>query len=462
MSDGVHEVLTDYAVKVAFGDVNPEVIDGATSRVLDTFGALVAGFGGEPCRMLRQMATELYPQPGAAIVGTRRSTSVEMAAFVNGTTARFAELNDTYHVPGKSGVHASDVIMPLVAVGEYRHSTGPELIAAVIAAYEVCLAMADASPDNGFDYTNFVALGVAVGSSTLLGLSEDAIRQCISLSVVSGNALRRVRTGDVSMWKSAASGQAGRAGVFAALLAARGMGAPNLPFTGTYGWLDAVAGQPIELVLPEPADSRRLLGTILKPRGACGTTIPSILAAEAVFRQGVDVGSITGVVVETYRDAVRKNASGEHHWAPTTRETADHSIPYVVAAALSDGTVGPAQYDEGHLRSPALRDLLAKVRVEENRDFSEAYRATPVVHRTRVTVELDGGEVLHGDAGGSFGDISDPMTRREVTDKFTGLAGPSLGDVGAAEFAQRIWSLDSVGDIGVLPGFLAALGDSGE
>jgi 2-methylcitrate dehydratase PrpD len=109
-----------------------------------------------------------------------------------------------------------------------------------------------------------------------------------------------------------------------------------------------------------------------------------------------------------------------------------------------------------------LRDLLAKVRVEENRDFSEAYDATPVVHRTRVTVELDGGEVLHGDAGGSFGDISDPMTRREVTDKFTGLAGPSLGDVGADEFVQRIWSLDSVGDIGVLPGLFAALGDSNE
>ena len=59
MSDGVHDVLTDYAVKVAFGDMNPEVVDGATARILDTFGALVAGFGGEPCRMLRQMATEL-------------------------------------------------------------------------------------------------------------------------------------------------------------------------------------------------------------------------------------------------------------------------------------------------------------------------------------------------------------------------------------------------------------------
>lgn len=462
MSDQIHDQITDYVRRSAFDELSAEVIDAAKARILDTLGALAAGFDGKPCAQLRQMASELYRQPGATIVGTTRTTSVDMAALVNGTTARYAELNDTYHVPGKPGVHPSDVVFPLLAVAEHCRATGPEFLTAVVAGYEVCLAMAEAAPANGFDNTNWVALGAAAGSATLLKLPEEAIRQCISLVVVSGNALLRSRRGDVSPWKSAASGHAGRAGVFAALLAAQGMGAPTMPFSGTGGWLEVVARHPVELVLPEPAGSERILATIIKPRAACGAAIPAILAAEAVHRQGVELGQITEVKVQTYRDAYRKNAIGAHHWAPTTRETADHSIPYVVAAALVDGTVGPSQYNHGRLHSAVLRDLIAKVRVEENPEFTEAYDATPVVHRTRVSVSLTGGEVAHGESGGGFGDIGDPLSLAQVAEKFNGVVVPILGSTGADQLVQYVNSIESLDNVRALPHLFGGLQRAGD
>ena len=331
--------------------VSEEVVDAAKARILDTLGALAAGFDGKPCAQLRHMASELYRQPGATIVGTTKTTSVDMAALVNGTTARYAELNDTYHVPGKPGVHPSDVILPLLAVGEHCRSTGPEFVTAVVVAYEVCLAMAEAEPANGFDNTNWVALGVAAGSAILLKLPEDAIRQCISLVVVSGNALLRSRRGDVSPWKSAASGHAGRAAVFAALLAAQGIGAPTMPFSGTSGWLEVVARQPVELVLPEPSGSQRILATIIKPRAACGAAIPSILAAEAVHRQGVEIGEIHDVLVQTYRDAYRKNAIGTITGRRRRARPPTTASPMWWRRLWSTGRSDQVQYDDCRLHS---------------------------------------------------------------------------------------------------------------
>lgn len=462
MTDRIHDQLTEYTRESMFGAVSAEVVDAAKGRILDTLGALSAGFDGEPCVLLRRMANDLYPGPGASIVGTATSTSVDMAALVNGTTSRYAELNDTYHMPGKPGVHPSDVIMPLVAMGEFCRSSGAELLAAVVAGYEVCLALAEATPANGFDNTNAVAMGVAAGSAILLKLPEDAIRQCISVVVVSGNALLRSRRGAASAWKAAASGHAGRAAVFAALLAGYGIGAPTMPFSGTAGWLDVVAREPVELALPEPSASRRLLGTIIKPRAVCGAAIPAVLAAEDAHRQGVDLDEVTEVVVETYRDAFRKNADGAHHWAPTTRETADHSIPYVVAAALIDGTVGPSQYDDSHLHSPDLRGLLAKVRVEERDEFTEAYDAMPVVHRTRVTVSNLDGRRIQGDSGGSFGDISDPMSQSQIAEKFAGLVTPKLGAAVVDHVTQLVWSLEEVDEIASLTSLLTGMEAAGD
>ena len=415
------------------------------SRIIDTAAALLCGLNEPPCPRLRRFAQDVYPAGTASIVGTPIRTQLETAAFVNATTARVAELNDTYHVPGKPGIHASDVIFPLVALAEARRSSGRDLIAGIALAYESCLRMFEASPPvPGFDATNFVALGVAVGAAALLGLDDQQARNCISILVVSHNALRRARLGEASSWKAAASGQAGRSGLFAALLAAGRIDGPVAPFDGPGGWREAVARAELELdaLTLVPSGQFRLSRSIIKPRAACGTTIPSILAAEAVHRQLPAPGAIEAVLVETFRDAVAKNASGAHHWSPATREVADHSIPYVVAAALREGTVTPSQFDPAHLADPDLRRLTRLVEVVEEPSFTRDYD-TAQRHRARVTVRLCSGTPLTGESGGEFGDIADAMDARSVDAKFMSLTAGLLGERRARSALERLRALDS-------------------
>jgi 2-methylcitrate dehydratase len=415
------------------------------SRIIDTAAALLCGLNEPPCPQLRQFARAVYPAGGASIVGTPIRTQLEAAAFVNATTARVAELNDTYHVPGKPGIHASDVIFPLLALAEGYRSSGRDVIASIALAYECCLRLFEAAPVTpGFDATNFAAVGVAAGAAALLGLDERQARNCLSIVIVSGNALRRARVGEASSWKAAASGQAGRSGLFAALLAASGIDGPAAPFAGPGGWREAVARAEFDLdaLALAPSGPFRLSRSIIKPRAACGTTIPSILAAEAAHRQLAAGQTIDAIVVETFRDALAKNASGSHHWSPATREVADHSIPYVVAAALRAGTITPRQFDQAHLTDPDLRALTRLVEVVEEPSFTRDYEMSQR-HRARVTVRLGSGAALVGESGGEFGDIADAMSPRDVDAKFLSLTAGVLGERQALSALERLRGLDS-------------------
>lgn len=452
--DALQDRLVTQTLELGAQPLPAAPLHAAKGRILDTIGALYAGFDGPPCRIARAAAKTLYRGDGATIVGTGDRATVDFAAFVNGTTARFAELNDTYHVAGKPGLHASDTILPLLAVAEHRHCSGSEYATAVAVAYEVSVGLLHATDAGLLDTTNYVSFGTAAGAAVLLALPANQLRHCFSLAAVSSNAPARVRLGDASMWKAAASGEAGRRGVQAALLAAHGMEGPSEPFSGTAGWL-ALAGSSEDTGHHRGDATLGIERTIIKPRGACGKTIPAILAAENVHPQLAGHGAVERVLVETYRDAKVRNGTGAHHWQPTSRETADHSIPYVVAAALLDGTVGPPQFDPHHLADPGLAALVETVEVVEEPEFTELYEGTPCVHRTRVTAWTADGAKLVGESGGDYGEISDPMSDDELERKFYGLVEGRLDCERSRRLVATLWQLEHMDDVADLPPLLS-------
>jgi 2-methylcitrate dehydratase len=215
------------------------------------------------------------PNPnGATVIGTGFRTSPDLAAFVNGTTARYVEMNDVYHWPGSSGGHPSDVLMPIFAAAEHARASGRDFITAVVLGYEVYLRLSDAVKAPGFDAANFCCMGAALGAGKMLGLDGDGLAECLSMAVVPNNALNQARTGYLSMWKAVAAGQSGRAGVFAALLAQAGMRGPHMPFEGKAGWSDHVARGPVALdTFGGPGTPFKIHDTLIKPRASCATTI---------------------------------------------------------------------------------------------------------------------------------------------------------------------------------------------
>ena len=455
--DPIQESIAQAAMRLRFTDLPEETVHAAKKRILDCLACIYPAMDAEPSRVVRDVAAKHYPTGPATILGTAQRTTADMAAFANATTARYAELNDALHVPGSPGGHPSDIITPLLAVAEAQGSSGADLIAAVVLGYEVYIAMAETTSLHNWDATNWAGLGTAVATGALLGFDLQQFRDAIAVVLIPNNALRRARRGNLSMWKAAAAGQAGRAGVFAALLVASGMTGPTLPFIGKTGWHDAVGnGTPAEL--PHLADvgrGLRLHRSMLKPRAACGTGIAAVLAAEKAFDAQRDPLSIRRVVVQTYADAKAKLGTYAHHWNPTTRESADHSIPYLVSAALVDGFIGPRQFDDAHLADPRIRHVIDTVEVVEDPGFTRAYLEAPHLHRTRVSVESDGGNAV-GEAGGEFGEIGDEMSDLDANRKFLSLTAGHLGQQRSESLLSVLWDLDSVADVAVIPPLLVA------
>ena len=453
--DRIQTQLSDFAAHLRYEDLDAATVHAAKVRIIDTLGALIGGFFGEACRSARDIAARMPQSAGSTVIGTRLVTSPDIAAFVNATTARYVEMNDVYHWPGSSGGHPSDVLTPVLGVAEYAVASGKALINAVVLAYEIYLRMSDAVRTPGFDCTNFCTMGVALGAGKLLELGPDALAEALSMAVVPNNALNQARTGHLTMWKAGAAGQAGRAGVFAALLAQAGMRGAHMPFEGKAGWCNHVARRQFELApFGGRAAAFKIHDTLIKPRASCATTISSILAAEKAAAKLSDLEQIEQVCVAVYERAKIGMGTGEHHWNPDSRETADHSIPYVVAATLIDKRLTPASFGDARLRDPRLRALLPKIEVVADEAFTAAYERVPVMHCTRVTVRLrDGGSVV-GEAGGDKGDLSQPKTDAEIADKFLALTEGVLGAGRANAALEALWRLEAMPDVRAIPRLL--------
>jgi 2-methylcitrate dehydratase len=456
-TDDFQSAVAAYAGGLRYADLTPAALRAARIRIIDTIGALYGGLAGEPARIARRLARRAPDGAGATIVGTGSRVIPELAAFANGTAARYVELNDAYHWPGSLSGHPSDVIMPLLAAADETGASGREFLVAVVAAYEVYLRTAHRVRLPGFDYTNLALLGGTAGVARLYRLSPAGIRDALALAVIPNNALRQTRVGDLTMWKAAASGQAARSAVFAASLARAGMSGPVLPFEGGSGWFSRVAGPPAAAAGFARAGGHFLLqDTILKPLSCCGTTISSGLAAIDASARIAAGDRIEKVLVQTYRRAKEEHGTAALHWKPETRETADHSVPYVVAVGLLDGAVGPRQFDDAHLRDPRIADVMDKTEVVEVPEFTRDYLREPPVHRTRVVVSLAGRPPVAGETGGTRGDLSDAWDDAAVELKFAGLAGQYLAADRIREILDRWWAVDQAPDVRPLVSALSA------
>ena len=448
-TDQFQQLLTRYAGELSFTELDKDTIHAAKVRTLDTLGVLIAGFFAEPCRISREVAMEFVNPRGATLIGTRIKTTPDMAAFVNGTAARYLELTDSYHWPGSFGGHPSDVIAPVLSAAEYAHASGRDLITAIVLAYEIFLRIDDVFHNYGFDQTTFSCLATAAAAGRLFGLDAQRLSHALSLAIVPNNALRLSRMGYLSMWKCAASGQAGRSGVFAAQLARAGMDGPHMPFEGKSGWFDHVAVEKLTLQgLARGGEHFKILDTSLKFRPSVGLGIATILATEKIAP--INIREVKEIKLEISRKA-KGSMAGPQHWNPDSKETADHSAPYLVVTALKDGTITPKSYDDAHLRDPAVRALMQRVSVVENDEFTRAYEGSPTRHVARVTAVMNSGERLIGETGGGSDELDAPKTDAQVEQKFRSLTEDHLGSKRANAVLEQLWKLEEMANVDVIP-----------
>jgi 2-methylcitrate dehydratase len=423
---------------LTYEDLSAEAVHQVKRTLVDTLGCAAGAFDSEPASIARRMASRVQGNPPARIFGTAQETSVDMAAFANTVLVRYLDCNDAYAARGTG--HPSDMIPGVLAVAEGRRANGRAVITAITAAYEVFCRLAEEVPLKGWDQGMFAAIGATCGIGLILGLDRNAMGNAISIAITTGVPLGVTRIGELSMWKGCATAAAVRIAVFAAELAAEGMTGPGEPFEGRDGlWQHLGVEAPRWEDFGGGAKPFRITGTSFKAYpSVIHTQGPIGLALE--LRQRVSATDIESLHMATYGEALRRTATEAEKWDPKTRETADHSIPYLVAAAFQDGGVTPATFAPSRVQDPALRPLINKLTVVEEPEFTRRY---PAESCTRIEVTTRDGRRLAAETSHPKGHYRNPLTDDELEGKFRGLASGALGAEGCDRVLGEVSTLEN-------------------
>jgi 2-methylcitrate dehydratase len=347
---------------------------------------------------------------------------------------RSLDFNDEY-----PGGHPSDCLGALLALAESANADGRRLISSLVVAYELFLRISDATDlrTKGWDQGFAIGIAAAAGVGHLLHFSPQQLAEAISIIAVANVPMRNTRAGELSLWKGAATAFAARNGVFAALLAAEGMTGADKPFEGKHGLWDLITG-PFELqALPTQGGPYRSSETRLKywPVEYNGQ-LPIWAALE--LRAQVDWRELADIEIGTYTFCYTEIGSEPEKWDPKTRETADHSLPYLFAKTLVDGTITLAAFEERGYRDPALRPLMSKIRVHIDREVDSIY---PKTISMKIKATTRGGRSLELWPRDPLGHLRNPMKDKDVTAKFVRTVEPVLGNARAAAILERWWRI---------------------
>ncbi|HEY3656784.1 MAG TPA: MmgE/PrpD family protein [Steroidobacteraceae bacterium] len=433
--DSFVQEIADHVRSGRWSALPAPVVHECKRRIVDTLGCAIAAFDAEPSRIARTLAMRVSADEGARLLGTGHRTLPELATFANGVMARYLDGNDA--LPGGGG-HPSDVIAPVLALADAFACSGRAAIEAIVVGYDVHYALFHALRvfEKGLDHPFYTAVATAAAAARLLALDEIQTINALSLAITPNIALGATRRGSLSMWKGCASANAARNGVFAALLARAGLTGPERPVEGSLGLSDLV-GHP-GLTLAGADQPFRILQADMKYFVTEFHSIAPIMMAMKLAK-GRSTRDIEAIDIATYKFAYEEIGSGPEKWQPATRETADHSMPYIVAAVLINGGFSETIFEPARFSDEAILTLANKITIRED---SELTRQLPHCFPCRMNMRFRNGHAQSTAMKYPRGHHDDPMSDQEVKDKFRHLASRKLSPDRIERALDHIWATD--------------------
>jgi 2-methylcitrate dehydratase len=450
--------IAEFACNIRFEDLPKETVHEAKRRLIDSMGCAMGAWLAEPVKIARGLASFSTSELGATVVGTRHASSPDLAAFANGVMFRYLDYNDTYL--SKEPAHPSDNFAAVLAIAEVFDLTGRDVILGAVIAYEVQCRLCDAYSirSRGWDHVTYGAFSTVAGCGAILGFDEETMVHAFGLAGVPNNAMRQTRVGELSMWKGCAFANASRNGVFATLLANMGMTGASQVFEGEMGFFKEICGgDSFDIATfaggKEPFMINR---TYIKKYPAEYHSQSAVDAAEQIVAEHGGViapDSVESIEIATFNASYEIIGGEPEKWRPQSRETADHSLPYITCAALVDGKVTLATYDESRYKDETLLKVVAKTKVVADDDLNRVYPEGGIPNR--LTVKLKDGKTYVKRVDAPSGHALNPMTDEDVEEKFYSMAVPMLGQASAVDAISPIWALDEQEDLSeVFAGFV--------
>lgn len=449
--DDTTRKIVKFVAEFSERQLTPPVMDVLNKLMLDTMACVVAGFEEPPVRICARLARQAVPADlKATVLGYGISTTPELAAFANSALVRAMDFNDTGGARGTTQVgHPSDLIPAALAIGEALHRSGAEVLAAITVGYEL-----RATPSGG------EAAAAAMAAGKLMRLDEDRLANALSLALTPHYPLNK-GVGAMSMWKGVRSAEAVKCGVWGAIMAREGMTGPPQPFEGR-GALWSIQGRPREFTLPDSPDGLPALVRTGFKRYPAEASSQAVLDLIPEMRAFAPVGEIEWIHHEM-PFGVWEEIADAPKWDSRNRETADHSLPFIIARALIDGEIYLGSYTEEKFMDPTARALVDRISCSPVAGWSgNAPGRTTIRKRSgeQKTWDIQGGrrnspsgELLERPSA------THRLTADEVSHKFERACAFRQVDNAQRDQARALWTnLGALKDVGEAIQSLASFG----
>jgi 2-methylcitrate dehydratase len=438
----VTEKVARWAEKLMYEQLSSDAIHQAKRFLLDSIGCALGGLRQHDMAIALSVLDEIAGKGPATVIGTGKRIDPVSASLANALLIRCMDYNDIYWKQDPS--HPSDLFPAAIAACERTGSGTRELIVGLVLGHEFEMRFCETAypgvEERGWHHATLTAFVSPIVAGRMLRLSWEQIQNAIGISGVRQVTLGSVSAGELTMVKNTADPMATQSGVLAALLAEKGYTGPGHVIEGKEGLMHCMGPDwKLNTLTDGLGESWRITQCGMKgfPTEAL-THAPISATLDLIKANDLKPEQIIKVQIHTLARAA-DILSDPSKYDPRTRETADHSLPYVIAAAIVDRQVTPLSFTPEKIMDRRLRAQLRKVELIGDPEIDKVF---PALQRTIVKITTADGRMLVRELDYPKGDPRNPLTDREIEEKFSALADGTLSGPAQIRLRDAIWNLD--------------------
>jgi 2-methylcitrate dehydratase len=436
------ESLAKYAARATFADLSAESRKQLPIHILDSLGCCIAALGAGPVQACREQVAEFGGTGPSPLIGGGQANPI-YAAFWHTALVRYVDFMDNFLAQTET-CHTADNFGVALTIAEYVGGSGKDLMLGVALGYTVQSRFVDHADfmTSGFDHTSQLAFSHNAAAGRLMGLSAGQIAHAIAMAAVSDASFAVVRAKPLSQWKGLASSQSALGAMNTLFLARRGVEGPLQVIEGPMG-IDHLLRMKINIDWDKEGYEGVVQSTIKKYNSMIHTQSAVYCMVELVKQNKIDPAKVVSIEAEVFQLAYDFAGGGLYGTDKViqTKEQADHSLPYLLAVALLDGDVQPAQFKPDRIVKPDVQALLKKVSVRPNHEFTEEY---PAKMPAKITVRLQDGKLIEHEVQDYPGLASRPFTWEDSVEKFDSLVAGRADKGLSEEIKSAVQSLESI------------------
>src|SRR6267143_1494493 len=448
--------MARWAAALDYKQLSPEAVYQAKRFLLDSLGCALGGYRQHDVRIALEVLDEVAARGPATVIGTGKKIDAVSAALANALMIRCMDYNDIYWKQDPS--HPSDIFPAALAGCERANSDGKELIVGFVLGHEFEMRLCEAAfpgiRERGWHHATLTAFVSPIVAGRALRLNWEQIQHAIGISASRHATLGAATAGKLTMMKNAVDPMATQSGVLAALLAEKGYTGPEHVVDGKEGLTHCFGPEwKLDLLTDGLGESWRITQCGMKafPTEAL-THTPISATLDLVKQNDLKPDQVQKVQIRSLARAA-DILSDPSKYDPRSKETADHSLPYVIAAALVDRQVTPAQFEMNKIMDPTIRAQLKKIEVVADPEIEKVF---PALQRVIVTITTKDGRTFTQQLDYPKGDPRNPLTDTEIEEKFAALAEGVLSKSAQQKVKDAIWNLEKIGAVSKLMGMMKA------